>query len=115
MDPCQASNRRVRRDGVQDSGTRGKHPRVTGETLFGPVGAVFPTGREAYKGKPRNRRNETEPGVGGGHSTSEPRENCMSGSMRGCRKRVGRCPTARLCSTLQAQGPCPCDKKHERA
>jgi len=36
---------------------------------------VTPTGREAYKGDPRKRRNEAEQGVGGGHITCEPREN----------------------------------------
>ena len=36
---------------------------------------MTPTGREAYKGDPRKRRNEAEQGVGGGHITCEPREN----------------------------------------
>jgi RNA-directed DNA polymerase len=72
-----ASNTADRRDGVQGGGTRRKRTRITGETLFGPAeaGDLQPTGREAYKGKPRNRRNNAEQGVGGGHSTGEPREN----------------------------------------
>jgi RNA-directed DNA polymerase len=64
----------VRRGGVEGGGTQRQHINTTGETLVGPAGAT-PTGREAYKGDPRKRRNDAEQGVGGGHTTSEPREN----------------------------------------
>ena len=57
-----------RRDGVQDDGTRRQRIKLTGETLFGPVEAT-PTGREAYKGRTRKRRNKAGQGVGGGRST----------------------------------------------
>ena len=73
-----ARQRSVRRDGVQGGGTRRKCTTVTGETLFGPAEEVFGpprTGREAYKGSPRNRRIDAKQGVGGGHSTDEGREN----------------------------------------
>ena len=72
-----ASNGSTRRDGVQGGGTRRQHTRITGETLFGPAEAFYdvaPAGREADKGGPRNRRNDAEQGVGGGHTTDEPRE-----------------------------------------
>jgi len=64
----------ARRDGVQGGGTQRERISTTGETLFGPA-EVIPTGREAYKGKTRKRGNDAEQGVGGGHSTDEPREN----------------------------------------
>src|ERR1700730_17264562 len=64
----------VRRDGVQGGGTQRQRIDTTGETRFGPAEAT-PTGREAYKGDPRKRSNDAEQGVGGGHSTDEPREN----------------------------------------
>jgi RNA-directed DNA polymerase len=64
----------VRRDGVQGGGTQRQRINTTGETRFGPAGAT-PSGREAYKGEPRKRSNDAEPGVGGGRSTEEPREN----------------------------------------
>jgi RNA-directed DNA polymerase len=63
-----------RRDGVEGGSTQRQRINTTGETRFGPAEAT-PTGREAYKGQTRKRRNEAEPGVGGGHSTEEPREN----------------------------------------
>lgn len=63
-----------RRDGVEGGGTQRQRIRFTGETLFGPAEAT-PTGREAYKGEPRKRSNESGQGVGGGRSTVEPREN----------------------------------------
>ena len=68
----------VCRDGVQGGGTRRQSIRVTGETLFGPAEEASgpnSTGREAYKGEPRNRRPKAEQGVGGGRSTVEPRDN----------------------------------------
>src|SRR3989441_9899799 len=64
----------VRRDGVEDGGTQRQRISTTGETLFGPAEAT-PSGREAYKGDPRKRGNDAEPGVAGGRSTGEPREN----------------------------------------
>ena len=63
-----------RRDGVQDDGTQRQRIKLTGETLFGPA-ETTPTGREAYKGRTRKRRNKAGQGVGGGHSTREAREN----------------------------------------
>lgn len=73
-----ASTPPPRRDGVQGGGTRRKSTRITGETLpglaweeLGPLSVS----REANKGEPRNRRNEARQGVGGGHSTREPRDN----------------------------------------
>jgi RNA-directed DNA polymerase len=64
----------ARRDGVEGGGTQRQRISTTGETLFGPAEAT-PSGREAYKGDPRKRRNNAGQGVGGGHSTREPREN----------------------------------------
>ena len=64
----------VRRDGVQGGGTQTQRISTTGETRFGPAEAT-PSGREAYKGETRKRGNDAEPGVGGGRSTGEPREN----------------------------------------
>ena len=63
-----------RRDGVEGGGTQTQRISTTGETLFGPAEATS-TGREAYKGQTRKRRNEAEQGVGGGRTTNEPREN----------------------------------------
>jgi len=57
----------VRRDGVEGGGTQRQRIDTTGETLFGPA-EVTPSGREAYKGETRKRRNDAEQGVGGGHS-----------------------------------------------
>gem|GEM_PF-70222 len=70
----------ARRDGVQGGGTRRQNTKITGETLFGPteegVQLTLPSfGREAHKGTNRKRRNEAGQGVGGGHSTGEPRDN----------------------------------------
>lgn len=74
-----ARKRSVRRDGVQGGGTRRQSTRITGETLFGPTEGVQLTlpslGREAHKGRTRKRRNDAVQGVGGGHSTGEPRDN----------------------------------------
>jgi RNA-directed DNA polymerase len=67
-----------RRDGVQDDGTQRQRIKLTGETLFGPA-ETTPTGREAYKGRTRKRRNKAGQGVGGGHSTREARENRVEG------------------------------------
>src|SRR6266851_2264378 len=64
----------ARRDGVQGGGTQRQRISTTGETRFGPAEAT-PTGREAYKGETRKRSNDAGQGVGGGHSTGEPREN----------------------------------------
>jgi RNA-directed DNA polymerase len=74
----QARRRPIRRDGVQDGGTQRKHIQSTGETLFGPL-EIAPRGREAYKGRPRKRRNKAGQGVGGGHSTVELRDNRREG------------------------------------
>ena len=63
----------VRRDGVEDGGTQGKFRLLTGETRLDPAEET-PHGREAYKGETRKRGNEAEAGIGGGHSTVEPRE-----------------------------------------
>src|SRR5258708_11991041 len=63
----------VCREGVEGGGTQRQRINTTGEALFGP--AETPCGREAYKGDPRKRSNDAEQGVGGGHSTYEPREN----------------------------------------
>lgn len=68
----------ARRDGVQGGGTQRKHIKFTGETLFGPAGAI-PTGREAHKGSPRKRGNEAGQGVGDGRSTDKARENRAEG------------------------------------
>lgn len=66
----------ARRDGVEGGGTRRQSIEGTGETLFGPAEALgAPAGRGANKGSPRNRRLEAGQGVGGGHSTEEPRDN----------------------------------------
>ena len=72
-----ASEGPTRRDGVRDGSTRRKSARITGETLFGPAENLpeTSTGREAYKGKTRNCGPKAVQGVGGGHSTCEPREN----------------------------------------
>ena len=64
----------ARRGGVEGGGTQRQRISTTGETRFGPAEAT-PTGREAYKGETRKRSNDAEPGVGGGRSTGEPREN----------------------------------------
>lgn len=69
----------ARRGGVQGGGTRGKDIKTTGETQAGLAGFVDPTSREAHKGGPRKRRNDTGLGVGGGHSTGERRENRREG------------------------------------
>ena len=63
-----------RRDGVEGGGTQRQTIELTGETLFGPAEET-PRGREAYKGRTRKRSNEAGQGIGGGHSTDEPREN----------------------------------------
>lgn len=70
------------RDGVEGGGTRRQSTEMTGETLFGPVAEVpktSATGREANKGRTRNRRNDAEQGVGGGRSTDEARDNRVEG------------------------------------
>jgi hypothetical protein len=74
----QARRRPNRRDGVQGGGTQRQHIQSTGETLFGPLEKT-PSGRAAYKGRTRKRRNEAEWGVGGGHSTVELWENQREG------------------------------------
>jgi RNA-directed DNA polymerase len=74
--------RTTRRDGVEGGGTCRQHSKITGETLFGPMdnfGGAESVGRQAYKGSPRNRRNDAGQGVGGGHSTSETRDNRVEG------------------------------------
>ena len=73
-DQRRASPALARRDGVEDGGTHRQHIELTGETLDGPAEQA-PSGREAYKGDPRKRRNDAVQGVGGGHSTREPRDN----------------------------------------
>ena len=78
----EASEAATRRGGVKGGGTRRQSIEMTGETLSGPVGeahARSPSGREADKGRPRNRRNDTAQGVGGGRSTDEGRENRSEG------------------------------------
>ena len=71
-----ASNAPARRDGVEGGGTRRQPTKTTGETLSGPPAAAGPAGgREAHKGDPRKRRPDAGQGVGGGHSTCEPRDN----------------------------------------
>lgn len=64
----------VHRGGVQGGGTQRQRISTTGETLFGPAEPT-PTGREAYKGETRKRRNNAGQGVGGGRTTKEPRDN----------------------------------------
>jgi len=75
----QARRRPTGRDDVEGGGTRRKRNKITGETLFGPAEEFYygteSDGREAYKGSPRNRSNDAEQGVGGGHSTDETRDN----------------------------------------
>ena len=81
-DQQSARKQLVGRDGVSGGGTRRKRTKITGETLYGPVEEVFgptPAGKEAYKGGTRNRSNDAEQGVGGGHSTDEARENRAEG------------------------------------
>src|SRR5215475_367525 len=68
----------ARRDGVEGGGTQTQRISTTGETLFGPAEAT-PSGREAYKGGTRKRSSDAGQGVGGGHSTNEPRENLGEG------------------------------------
>ncbi len=73
-----ASARSNRRDGVQGGGTRRKRTKITGEILSGPAVEqlmLLTSGREAYKGNPRNRGNDARQEVGDGHSTDEPWEN----------------------------------------
>ena len=67
-----------RRDGVLGGSTQRQNIKLTGETLFGPVEET-PTGREAYKGETRKRRNEAGQGVGSGRSTVEVRDNRVEG------------------------------------
>lgn len=89
----------TRRDGVQGGGTRRQRSKITGETLFGPAEEFFgtePAGREAYKGSPRNRRNDAEQGVGGGHSTDETRDNRAEGRTATSTKRAKRGKAAGL-------------------
>ena len=77
-DRPEASNGPVRRDGVEGGGTRRQRTRMTGETSGSPTEAAVQQslfGREAYKGSPRSRGPDAARGVGGGHSTGEPREN----------------------------------------
>lgn len=78
-DRSEARDTPVCRDGVKGGGTRRKRTKITGEPLFGPAVKAHqgsaPAGREAYKSRTRNRRTEAEEGVGGGHSTAEPRDN----------------------------------------
>ena len=74
MDRSIARMNPAHRDGVEGGSTQRQRISTTGETLFGPAEATS-SGREAYKGDPRKRRNKAEQGVGGGHSTDEPREN----------------------------------------
>jgi RNA-directed DNA polymerase len=74
MDRNTARINPAHRDGVQGGGTQRQRISTTGETRFGPAEAT-PSGREAYKGETRKRGNDAEPGVGGGRSTAEPREN----------------------------------------
>ena len=74
MDRDKARVNPIYRGGVEGGGTQRQRISTTGETLFGPTEAT-PTGREAYKGGTRKRSNEAGQGVGGGHSTGEPREN----------------------------------------
>jgi len=86
----------VRRGGVEGGGTQRQRIDTTGETLFGPVGAT-PAGREAYKGDPRKRSIDAEQGVGGGHSTGEPRktegrEGPLLPSLVHCGERQPDCP-----------------------
>jgi hypothetical protein len=73
-----ARSQPVRRDGVEDGGTQRQPIQLTGEALFGPP-EVTPSGREAYKGRTRKRGNKTGQGIGGGHSTTELRENRREG------------------------------------
>ena len=74
MDRDKARVNPIYRGGVEGGGTQRQRISTTGETLFGPTEAT-PTGREAYKGGTRKRSNDAGQGVGGGHSTVEPREN----------------------------------------
>jgi len=74
MDRDKARVNPIHRGGVEGGGTQRQRISTTGETLFGPAEAT-PTGREAYKGETRKRSNDAGQGVGGGHSTEEPREN----------------------------------------
>jgi retron-type reverse transcriptase len=68
----------IRRGGVEGGGTERQLIQLTGETLFGPSEET-PSGREAYKGRTRKRRNEAGQGIGGGHSTEELRDNRREG------------------------------------
>ena len=74
QEPARGSNL-ARRDGVQGGGTRGQNIEITGEARLSPPEAQASGGREAYKGDPRKRRNDAQPGVGGGRSTDELRDN----------------------------------------
>lgn len=66
------------RDGGSGGSTQRQNIKLTGETLFGPSEETS-DGREAYKGRTRKRGNEAGPGVGGGQSTDELRENRREG------------------------------------
>ena len=105
-DRKQARQRPIRRDGVLGGGTRRKRTKITGETLFGPAEKVFgpsPSGREAYKGRTRNRRNDAGRGVGGGHTTDEPRDNRGEGRAATSTKRSKQVKAAGLPPRGKAQ------------
>lgn len=108
-----ASNALIRRDGVKGGGTRRKHIKATGETLFdlAEEDASPPlTSREAYKDRTRKRRNEVEQGVGGGHSTNESRENREEGRAAASIKRAKRGKAA----GLPPRGKAPSRPKTQR-
>ncbi len=96
----------TRRDGVEGGGTRRQHSKITGETLFGPTEefvAKASVGRQAYKGSPRNRRNDAGQGVGGGHSTDETRDNRVEGRTAASTERAKRGKAAGLPPRGKAQ------------
>lgn len=81
------------RDGVEDGGTHRGLLEITGEARFNL--GIRSSSRGAYKGN-RNRRPDVEPGVGGGHSTNERRENRREGRTATSSTRVKRGTTTGL-------------------
>lgn len=102
----EASDIRIHRDGVEGGSTRRRRIKATGETLPGPAAdsqSEPQSGREAHKGRTRKRRNDAEQGVGGGHSTGEPRENRGEGRAAASTTRSKRGKTAGLPPKGKAQ------------
>ena len=89
--------RLIHRDGVEGGGTQRQHIEITGEALSS-LAPLKDSGasREAHKGRPRKRRIDAGQGVGGGHSTKEPRDNRGEGRAATSTTRTKRGKTAGL-------------------